>query len=116
MSVTKAAERRFPSTRDGECRMNRKNLVTYMATKYNISEDDAQSAYRMTMDAIRDLVAGGVKLSLSGFGVFYLQTHRGHPVRFQAAGDRTESYLVFKFSASNTLNKFVRDKHGALEN
>ena len=116
MPVTNAAERRRPSEVDGECRMNRKNLVAYMAAKNDISEDDAQSAYRMTMDAIRDLVASGVKLSLSGFGVFYLQTHRGHPVRFQAAGNRTDNYLVFKFSASNTLNRFVREKHGALEN
>lgn len=115
MSVTSAVERRRPSEPDGERRMSRKNLVAYMAAKYDISEDDAQSAYRMTTEAIRDLVASGARLSLSGFGVFYLQTHRGHPVRFQAAGERTGSYLVFKFSASNTLNRFVRERHGALE-
>lgn len=116
MVATNAALRSYLSEVDGEeKKMNRRGLVAYMAAKNNISEDDAQSAYRMTMDAIRDVVAGGVKLSLSGFGVFYLQTHRGHPVRFQSrgSGSRTDNYLVFKFSASNTLNRFVRTGHGA---
>lgn len=90
-------------------RMNRKDLIAYMAEQNGVSTDEAATAYAMTTKAIRDVVARGVKLSLSGFGVFYLQKHRGHPVQFQSGDDATGDYLVFKFSASNTLNKFIRE-------
>ena len=88
-----------------QTRMNRTELIHYMAEKNGVELSEAQKAYAMTTEAIRDIVASGIKLSLSGFGVFYLQRHRGHPVQFQSGATATQDYLVFKFSASNTLNK-----------
>ena len=58
---------------------------------------------------IKHIVRCGCRLSLTGFGSFYAQTHRGHPVQFGGQKEKVHDYKVFKFSASNVLNKMLRD-------
>ncbi len=90
-------------------KMNKRGLIGYIAKRNGISVEDAANSYSMVMSAIRDAVTQGVKLSLSGFGTFYRQSHKGQPVQFCENGGSVGDYLVFKFSASKTLNQYLRD-------
>lgn len=62
------------------------------------------------LSEITDIVDAGNRLSLTGFGSFYAQVHRGHPVQFGGASKTVGDYRVFKFSASNVLNRRLRGK------
>lgn len=93
---------------NGVVKMKRRGLIEYMAKTSGKHVNECAEAYDLVMTSIRDVVAHKVRLSLSGFGVFHLQTHKGHPVQFQKGGNQTADYLVFKFSASNALNQYVR--------
>ena len=61
-----------------------------------------------TIDAIISDVKEGKRVSLTGFGSFYSQIHRGHPVQFGTKTERVPDYPVFKFAVSNVLNKDFR--------
>ena len=61
-----------------------------------------------TIDAIVSDVKAGKRVSLTGFGSFYSQVHRGHPVQFGTKTERVPDYPVFKFAVSNVLNKEFR--------
>lgn len=60
------------------------------------------------LDTIISDVKDGKRVSLTGFGSFYSQIHRGHPVQFGVKTDRVPDYRVFKFAVSNVLNKDFR--------
>ena len=93
----------------GTLKMNKRGLIAYIAKSNNVSNDDAARMYECVMTAIRDVVTSGIKLSLSGIGVFQSQKHKGQPVQFCDADMTVQDYLVFKFSASKTLNQYLRD-------
>ena len=99
-----------------ENKMNKREFIAHMAEMNGVSEKQATDAYTMVMNSIQDAVASGVRLSLMGFGTFYLQTHKGHPVQFEGdtGTDRVHDYEVFKFSASNALNKRIRDRRAVV--
>ena len=93
----------------GALKMNKRGLITYIAKSNGITNDDATRMYNCVMNAIRDVVTNNVKLSLGGFGVFQAQKHKGQPVQFCESDMTVQDYLVFKFSASKTLNQYLRD-------
>lgn len=95
-------------------KMNKRTFIGHLAKENNISLNEATWAYNIVINGIVNVVKTGTKLSLMGFGVFYLQDHKGHPIQFkegdEQAGRNThvEKYKVFKFSASNVLNGAIR--------
>lgn len=60
------------------------------------------------LDTIVNDVKEGKRVSLTGFGSFYSQIHKGHPVQFGTKTERVPDYPVFKFAVSNVLNKDFR--------
>lgn len=60
------------------------------------------------LDEIIHAVECGERASLTGFGSFYAQTHRGHPVQFGSSAKKVSNYQVFKFAPSNVLNRRLR--------
>lgn len=90
-----------PSTR----KMNRSGLIAYIAEANDVSFSEAEFMYSAVINAIRDVVFSGVRLSLQGFGAFYLQVHKGQPVRFSETKSVAQDYFQFKFSASKVLKK-----------
>lgn len=88
--------------------MNKNGLIEYMSEVYGISRNDAAEAYNMVISSIKDVVTRGFNLRLVGFGMFYLQKHKGNPIQFHAQNKTNDDYLVFKFSASSTLNRSIR--------
>lgn len=88
-------------------RMSRQQFINEVAEKNGVTSDSLMSAYNMIFEGIYDAVKTGRVLCLNGFGNFYLQKHKGHKMRF--SGDTVSGdYIVFKFSAANTLNQKFR--------
>jgi DNA-binding protein HU-beta len=68
-----------------------------------------EDVYHAMLAELIELIQSGQRVSLTGFGSFYTQMHKGHPVQFGGKKDVVPAYRVFKFSASNVLNKRLRE-------
>lgn len=90
-------------------RVNKRAFITQVARRASVSYDVASNVYRAAVDEMLDLMSCDKVLSLSGFGSFYPQIHKGHPVQFDKDMKRAVSdYMVLKFSASKTANQQLR--------
>lgn len=94
---------------DKKNRMSRQQFISEIAEKNGVTAESLMSAYNMIFDGICDVVKSGKRLCLNGFGSFYLQKHKGHRMQFSNSA-KSEDYIVFKFSAANTLNQKFRDE------
>lgn len=83
---------------------------TAVRCRNGYSVEDVCSAI---FEEIKAIVLDGDRLSITGFGSFYSQTHKGHPVQFGRKTDKVHDYRVFKFSASNVLNRALRGQESA---
>lgn len=90
-------------------RVSRQQFLDYVAAKNGVTVDSLVTAYDMIFDGIYDIVKSNKRLCLNGFGTFYLQMHKGHQMQF-GCDVKSDDYAVFKFSASNTLNKRIRSE------
>jgi len=50
--------------------MNKEELVAAVAKKAGLSKKDAEGALKGALDAIKDALKGGKKVTLTGFGTF----------------------------------------------
>ena len=89
-------------------RMNKRAFLDTLAEKNGLSVQQVEQAYDMIIGGIVDVVRDGYRLNLMGFGSYYKQWHKGQPVQFHSTAKRRPDYEVFKFSASNTLNRSLR--------
>lgn len=91
-------------------RISKKAFLQDVSKSVSVSEEDVNIVYNAIIDKIFENVIKMNSVSLTGFGNFYLQKHKGHPVQFKNGKSKpVEDYLVLKFSASKTFNKNVRD-------
>lgn len=88
-------------------KISKKQFLSRAAKANDISIKDITKVYDAIVDEIEKVVSDGYSLSLTGFGVFYLYKHKGHPVQFKGQ-KAVPDYVVFKFSASDVLNKRLR--------
>lgn len=96
-----------------ERKLNKRQFIDYLVKSRGLTHTEASEAYDTVIGGIIEVVGDGISLSLMGFGVFYLQEHRGHPIQFKGEKTYVDGYRVVKFSASNALNLAVRE--GAYE-
>lgn len=96
-------------------KMTKREFIAFLAEKNQISYRRAEKIYNMVFDGLESAVLSGRDLTLTGFGRFYLQKHRGHKIRGRGADglapgtkSRLDDYLVVKFSASEILNRKAR--------
>lgn len=89
-------------------KISKNQFLEDVARKHDMSVKDMTEAYNAIVEGIHDVVASGQTLSLTGFGSFYLQRHKGHPVQFEGNVSNVDDYVIFKFSASDVLNKRFR--------
>lgn len=90
-------------------KVNREEIIALAATRAGMSCADVTIAMNAIEDVIKCMAMEGKTVSLTGFGKFYLQRHKGHPVRFVESDEPVVDYLVYKFSASNVWNAALRE-------
>lgn len=93
-------------------KVSKNQFLAEVAHNNDMSLEEVTTAYNAIVDGIHDVVASGRTLSLTGFGSFYLQRHKGHPVQFEGRAN-VGDYVIFKFSASDVLNKRFRREDAA---
>lgn len=91
-------------------RVSKREFVQRVARRGKLPLHVTQQVYDAFIDELIDLVSNGNRVTLTGFGKFYPQEHKGHRVRF-ADGDRPttiDDYTVLKFSATRAVNRSVK--------
>ncbi len=80
------------TTKESEAgRVSKTEFVQRVARRANMSVRSATAAYNAIFGEIADLVANGNRVTLTGFGKFYAQEHKGHEVRFSGRTARVRS-------------------------
>lgn len=97
-------------------KINKRDFIKHVAKKNDIPHARVLEVYDAIVNGIFDMVVMDKRVSLAGFGSFYLQKHKGHPVQFEAKNAGVDDYVVFKFSTSDALNKKMRRLHAELSN
>lgn len=65
------------------------------------------------LEQLVETIKEGKEQFFTGFGSFYLQQHKGHPVQFNSTDAEISNYVTLKFSASNNLNAKLREEFRA---
>lgn len=89
----------------GAHRVTKREFVDRVSRRSGWSPAVVSEVYEAVLDEIRESIAVGDVIVLTGFGRFYRQNHKGHEVHF---GRTTiKAYPVLKFSASRSANHRV---------
>ena len=112
-------------------RVNKRDFVNRVARRAGVPVRVASSVYDSMIEEILEVVAGGNRVTLTGFGKFYPKAHEGHkiyqfPKKNEAEGEGTaeavidseaepkappktkvDDYYMLKFSATREVNKKV---------
>ncbi len=90
--------------------MNKGQLVEQIATGAGISKAAAERALNAFMDAVTDAVASGDKVSLIGFGSFYVTKRKKRTGRNPQTGKKMviPAKKVVKFRPGSRLSEAVK--------
>lgn len=91
-------------------KVGKREFLTDVAKRCDMSYRDVESVYDAMCASIHDSVSAGDTVSLSGVGQFKLVQHKGHKVHFMSHDGTVDDYLVFRFFASDVLNKRFREE------
>lgn len=91
-------------------KISKKHFLAAVARDNGMSVETITKAWDAIVKGLHDQLAAGNTVSLTGFGAFYLQNHKGHPVQFEGRAV-IQDYIVMKFSTSDVLNKRFRDEY-----
>ena len=89
-------------------KVNREMLIASVAARTGMTQAAISTVFDAYQEEIIDRVTNNEEVSITGFGRFYIQRHKGHPVQFSNVSETVHDYVVFKFSASNVLNNKLR--------
>lgn len=94
-------------------KLNREAVVVAAAKKAGTTVEDMAEYMMAIEDVIREAALEGKVVSLMGFGTFYVQRHKGHPIQFAKDVNHVKDYLVYKFSAADVWNETLRERDRA---
>lgn len=86
-------------------------LLQIVSNESEIDIDTTRKVYEAFIDALVDKLMDGYRIGLTGFGTFYLQRHKGHPVQFDDKKTAIDDYNVMKFSASGLIKRRLNKKN-----
>lgn len=98
------------TTESAEARVNKREYLNRIARRAGVPVRVASLVYDAAVEELIEIVSQGEKLTLTGFGKFYPQKHKGHRVRVGfgdgEGGEDSEvgDYNVLKFSATRAVN------------
>lgn len=89
--------------------MYRKELIEKIAEKSGLTKKDSETALNAFIDAVGDALAGGDKVTITGFGSFEVKERAARTGRNPATGETISipSSKSPKFKASKTLKETV---------
>lgn len=90
-------------------KLNREAIVIEAARRAGTTVEDMTEYMNTIENVIRDAAKEGKIVSLIGFGTFYVQRHKGHPIQFAKDVNHVKDYLVYKFSAADVWNETLRE-------
>lgn len=90
-------------------RVSKREYISRIAKRAGVPVRTAAAVYAAAIEELVLVVSSGERLTLTGFGKFYPQEHKGHKVRFAAVsgGDHIGDYTVLKFSATRDVNRRI---------
>lgn len=88
--------------------MQKPEFVSYIARLGGVPVAEANRAYALVINGIKQAMEERYLLKLHGFGEFYPQLHRAHSMQFMKDAKPMGDYLVVKFSAALSLNRRLR--------
>lgn len=91
-------------------RLNKMAFLRRIAIRSHQSYETVSLVYDAFIEELILAAKQNVKVSLTRLGLFYVQHHKGHPVQFGENPGSVADYDVVKFSASNVLNRRVRNR------
>lgn len=97
-------------------RVNKRDFVKGVAARSGVSVRTADAVYNAIIAEIFDAVEDGKRLTLRGFGKFFVQTHKGHRVtKIDDNGNALDlgtiaDYPVLKFSSTRTVNRLIGER------
>ncbi|MEB7447904.1 HU family DNA-binding protein [Arthrobacter koreensis] len=104
---------------DGGGRVNKREFLVRVARRAGVPVRVATDVYEAVIEEILEIVENGDRLTLTGFGKFYPQKHKGHRVqRINEEGklegsenpETVGDYAVLKFSATRAVNRKIGAK------
>lgn len=97
------------TTERGGGRVSKSEYVSRVAHRAGVPVRVASAVYEAAIEEILAIIGNGDRLTLTGFGKFYPQEHKGHRVRFadDSGTDEIPDYAVLKFSATRAVNRKV---------
>lgn len=101
--------RRVVKRKSNSKKVNKSEYLQNVAKRTGMSLDDVFDVFDAMVDELVEVARSKRKLSLTGVGLFYVQQHKGHPVQFAGSSEKVSDYEVLKFSASDVMNKKLRD-------
>ena len=93
---------------DNKEKMNRSEFLARVAKRTGYSRRMIVEVYDAMVDEFVAAMRDKKQLLLTGFGTYFVQQHKGHPVQFSGGNEMVEDYDVLKFSPSNILKQRVR--------
>lgn len=90
-------------------KINKELFIAAIAERTGMTISCVTSVFEAYQNEIIERVSNNEEVSITGFGRFYVQRHKGHPVQFSTSTEKVHDYVVFKFSASNVLNSKLRE-------
>lgn len=104
---------------EGGGRVNKSDFLNRVSTRTGVPVQVASDMYEAIIEEILAVVTAGDRLTLTGFGKFYPQEHKGHRVQSVNHEGKLEGsdepevvddYAVLKFSATRTINRRIGGK------
>lgn len=91
--------------------VTKKDLVTLVADKADFSKKDAETAVNAVLDAIKDTLGKGEKISLTGFGTFEVRDRSARTGRNPQTGEAMDipATKVPAFKAGKELKEIVKN-------
>ena len=97
------------STERVQGRVSKREYVNRVARRAGLPVRVTAEVYEAAIEELLYIIGSGDSLTLTGFGKFYPQEHKGHRVRFSDDNgvSEVEDYAVLKFSATRAVNRKV---------
>lgn len=92
-----------------KAKISRNRFLALAAKDSGIDVEVLSKSFEAIENRLYKDLASGKRVILTGFGAFYLQKHKGHPVQFEVQyNSKMPDYVLMKFSTADVMNRRFR--------